>query len=271
MLQPHPLLLDRVQYGLVLLFQLLQTLIGHSTLLALEFWLAAFYRARGMPRERGQGIRKILGALGPGVVSGAANDDPSCISTCAVAGAAFGYLTLWTAVFLLPLAWAVQLMSSRLGMITGRGLAGAVRVNFPAWVVLATCGLLFVANVINIGADLGGMAEAAEMVTGIPAVYWTPLWADGARISDVPPALPHHRAPLQVAYPGAVRLRGGGLPGRCGLGTGAAVFASCRRWSTRARTWPCWWEFWELRSLLICFSGRPRSKWRRITCAAGSP
>lgn len=130
-----------------------------------------------MPRERGRGIRKILGALGPGVVSGAANDDPSCISTCAVAGAAFGYLTLWTAVFLLPLAWAVQLMSSRLGMITGRGLAGAVRVNFPAWVVLATCGLLFVANVINIGADLGGMAEAAEMVTGIRAVYWTPLWA----------------------------------------------------------------------------------------------
>src|ERR1700694_837589 len=114
---------------------------------------------------------------GPGLITGAADDDPSGISTYSVAGAAFGYAPLWTVLFSLPLMAAVQLMCARLGMVTGRGLAGAVRRRYPRWVLWGTCALLVVANVINIGADLGGMAEATAMVTGIDSRLWTPVYA----------------------------------------------------------------------------------------------
>jgi NRAMP (natural resistance-associated macrophage protein)-like metal ion transporter len=72
---------------------------------------------------------------------------------------------------------AVQLMCARLGMVTGRGLAGAIRIRYPRWVLWMACVLLLIANVFNIAADLGGMAEAMHMVTGIPAYFWTPLFA----------------------------------------------------------------------------------------------
>src|SRR5947209_14888123 len=72
---------------------------------------------------------------------------------------------------------AVQLMCARLGMVTGRGLAAVVRRHYPPWVLWGACLLLTVANVINIGADLGGMADAMEMVTGLPAPVWTPVFA----------------------------------------------------------------------------------------------
>ena len=72
---------------------------------------------------------------------------------------------------------AVQLMCARLGLVTGRGLASVVRRYYPRWVLWTSCALLLVANVVNIGADLGGMAEATEMVTGINSVFWTPLYA----------------------------------------------------------------------------------------------
>jgi NRAMP (natural resistance-associated macrophage protein)-like metal ion transporter len=111
--------------------------------------------------------------LGPGLITGAADDDPSGISTYSVAGASFGYGTLWTALFSFPMMSAVQLMCARLGMVTGRGLAAVVRRRYPRWVLWGTCSILIVANVVNIGADLGGMAETSRMVTGIPAWIWT--------------------------------------------------------------------------------------------------
>lgn len=113
---------------------------------------------------------------GPGVISGAANDDPSCIVTYSIAGAAFGYLTLWTSLFTFPLLAAVQLMCSRLGLITRRGLAKDVRLNYPRWVVFSICGMLVMANTITIGADLGGMAEVTQLVTGIPSYIWNPTY-----------------------------------------------------------------------------------------------
>jgi NRAMP (natural resistance-associated macrophage protein)-like metal ion transporter len=122
-------------------------------------------------------VRRFFAQLGPGLVTGAADDDPSGISTYAVTGAAFGYTTLWTALFSFPLMTAVQLMCAHLAMVTGRGLAGTVRRHFPHWVLWGACTLLIVANVFNIGADLGGMAEATAMMTGIRAYYWTPLYA----------------------------------------------------------------------------------------------
>ena len=72
---------------------------------------------------------------------------------------------------------AVQLMCARLGMVTGRGLAGVIRRRYPRWVLWGACVLLVVANVINIGADLGGMAEATQMVTGVTQYFWTPFYA----------------------------------------------------------------------------------------------
>lgn len=122
-------------------------------------------------------MRGFFADLGPGIITGAADDDPSGISTYSVTGASFGYAPLWTALFSFPLMAAVQLMCARLGMVTGRGLAGVVRRRYPRWVLWGSCALLIIANVVNIGADLGGMADATEMVTGIDSLVWTPLYA----------------------------------------------------------------------------------------------
>jgi NRAMP (natural resistance-associated macrophage protein)-like metal ion transporter len=133
---------------------------------------------RRPPARRAHGrVHEFFAGLGPGLITGAADDDPSGISTYSVSGAAFGYAPLWTALFSFPLMAAVQLMCARLGMVTGRGLAGVVRRRYPRSILWGSCALLIVANVINIGADLGGMAEATELVTGIGRVFWTPVYA----------------------------------------------------------------------------------------------
>jgi NRAMP (natural resistance-associated macrophage protein)-like metal ion transporter len=111
------------------------------------------------------------------LITGAADDDPSGISTYSVAGASLGYAPLWTALFSFPLMTAVQLMCARLGLVTGLGLAGVIRRRYPSWVLWGACLLLVIANVINIAADLGGMAEATRMVTGIPATLSVALYA----------------------------------------------------------------------------------------------
>lgn len=132
------------------------------------------HAARGVAPRR---VRRFFGQLGPGLITGAADDDPSGISTYSVTGASFGYAPLWTALFSFPLMAAVQLMCARLGMVTGRGLAGVIRRTYPPWVLWGACSLLIVANVVNIGADLGGMAKATEMVTGVTSLVWTPIYA----------------------------------------------------------------------------------------------
>lgn len=124
-------------------------------------------------------LRRYLAELGPGLITGAADDDPSGISTYSVAGAAFGYSILWTALFSFPLMAAVQLMCARLGMVTGKGLGGVIRSRYSAAVLWPACALLLVANIFNIAADLGGMGDAMQMVTGVSAYFWTPLFAAG--------------------------------------------------------------------------------------------
>jgi NRAMP (natural resistance-associated macrophage protein)-like metal ion transporter len=109
------------------------------------------------------------------LITGAADDDPSGISTYSVAGASLGYAPLWTALLSFPLMAAVQLMCARLGMVTGRGLAGVIRLRYPRWVLWGACLLLIVANLFNIGADLAGMAEVTGMVTGASGL-WAPLY-----------------------------------------------------------------------------------------------
>jgi len=88
--------------------------------------------------EKGNGstlLRRSFAVLGPGLITGAADDDPSGISTYSVAGAAYGYATLWIALFTFPLMAAIQLMCARPGMVTGRGLAAAVRTYYPRWML----------------------------------------------------------------------------------------------------------------------------------------
>ncbi len=127
--------------------------------------------------EPQNGLQQFLKDLGPGIITGAADDDPSGISTYSVAGASFGYATLWTALLSFPLMAAVQFMCAKLGMVTGCGLASVIRTRYPRWVLWLACSLVIVANIFNIGADLGGMADATQMITGISAFYWTPLFA----------------------------------------------------------------------------------------------
>ncbi len=117
-------------------------------------------------------LRRFWRALGPGVITGAADDDPSGIATYSVAGAQYGTSLLWTALVTWPLMAAVQTMCARIGMVTGRGLMGALRRKFPHSVLVAACGALFIANTINIGSDLSGMADAAELLTHVSSHVW---------------------------------------------------------------------------------------------------
>ena len=121
--------------------------------------------------------RGFFSGLGPGLITGAADDDPSGISTYSVTGAAFGYAPLWTALFSFPLMTAVQMMCARLGLVTGQGLASVIRSTYSKWVLWGACLLLVVANTVNIGADLGGMGKVTEMVTGVSSMFWTPVYA----------------------------------------------------------------------------------------------
>jgi len=130
-------------------------------------------------RTEGSGthVRRFFAELGPGLITGAADDDPSGISTYSVTGAAFGFAQLWTVFFAFPLMFGVQSMCARLGLVSGQGLAGVLRRRYPKPVLLGACALLAVANTVNIGADLGGMAEAMEMMTGMTGKLWLPLFA----------------------------------------------------------------------------------------------
>src|ERR1700685_4181529 len=121
-------------------------------------------------------VELFFADLGPGLITGCADDDPSGISTYSMSGAVFGYGLLWTALLSFPLMVAVQMMCGRLGMVTGRGLAGVVRRRYSKWVLWSACALLIVANVVNIAADLGRMADATHMITGINSLVWTPLY-----------------------------------------------------------------------------------------------
>jgi NRAMP (natural resistance-associated macrophage protein)-like metal ion transporter len=116
-------------------------------------------------RERFRSIA-LAKQLGPGLITGAADDDPSGIATYSQAGAQFGFGLLWTMLLTYPLMTAVQLISAQIGRVTGSGLAKNMGDLMPAWLVTGLVGLLFVANTINIGADLAAMGDAAELMAG---------------------------------------------------------------------------------------------------------
>ena len=122
-------------------------------------------------------IRALLKSIGPGVITGAADDDPSGIATYSVAGAQLGTKLLWTALLTWPLMAAVQMMCARIGKVTGQGLASNFRQRFPRWLLLAFILALLAANTINIAADLAGMADAAAMLSGINSRWFVVVFA----------------------------------------------------------------------------------------------
>src|ERR1700741_213893 len=119
-----------------------------------------------MPRSAKKNpVRRFFAILGPGLISGAADDDPSGIATYSIAGAQLVTVQLWTAFLTWPFMGCVQFMCARIGMVTGRGLASVFRQKFPRWLVISAAIALLIANTINVGADLAGMADAAAMWT----------------------------------------------------------------------------------------------------------
>ena len=120
---------------------------------------------------------KLLQVLGPGLITGAADDDPSGIATYSQVGAQFGYGLAWTLVFSYPLMVAIQEISARIGRVTGFGIAGNLRRHYPAWLSGSIVLLLLIANLINLGADLGAMGAALKLLIGGPALIYVVLFA----------------------------------------------------------------------------------------------
>lgn len=121
--------------------------------------------------------RKLLPVLGPGLITGAADDDPSGIATYSQVGAQFGYGLAWTLVFSYPLMVAIQEISARIGRVTGFGIAGNLRRHYPAWLSGSIVLLLLIANLINLGADLGAMGAALKLLIGGPALLYVALFS----------------------------------------------------------------------------------------------
>jgi NRAMP (natural resistance-associated macrophage protein)-like metal ion transporter len=125
----------------------------------------------GMPVKQPE-RPKLRDILGPGLITGASDDDPSGIATYSQAGAQFGYGLTWTLLFSYPLMVAIQQISARIGRVTGIGLAGNLRLHFPPWSLHGVVALLLIANTINIGADLGAMGAALNLLVGGPTLLY---------------------------------------------------------------------------------------------------
>ena len=135
--------------------------------------------------DSGSGFLKLLGKLGPGLVTGASDDDPSGIATYSQVGAQFGFAMLWTMVFSYPLMAATQEISAWIGRVTGMGIAGNIRRHYSVWVLYPVVTLLLAANVFNLGADIEAMGSALRLLIGGPAH----LYAVGFSIISVVTAI----------------------------------------------------------------------------------
>jgi NRAMP (natural resistance-associated macrophage protein)-like metal ion transporter len=136
-------------------------------------WAAQREPARLEPGKR----RNFLSILGPGLITGAADDDPSGIATYSQAGAQFGYSTGWVMLFTWPLMVAIQEISARIGRVTGKGIAANLREHYSPWLLYGIVALLVIANFINLGADLGAMADALRLLVGGPSGLYVILFA----------------------------------------------------------------------------------------------
>ena len=207
-------------------------------------------------------MRLLLRSLGPGVIAGAADDDPSGIATYSVAGAQLGTKLLWTALLTWPLMAAVQMTCARIGKVTGQGLAGNFKQRFPRWLLSVFIVALLVANTINIAADLAGMADAAEMLSGVKSHVFVLVFA--VLISWATVRLHYHQIANMLkwlvlvlfAYPITAFVAGADWSGVLR----ATLVPRCHIPEMNGRRWS---QFSAPRSALICFSGRPVKRLKR--------
>ncbi len=129
--------------------------------------------------------RRLLALLGPGLITGASDDDPSGIATYSQVGAQFGYGMSWVMLFSWPLMAAIQEISARIGRVTGQGIAGNIRLHYPRSLLRVIVFLLLVANIINLGADLGAMGEALRLLIGGPGRLYVVVFATGCALLEV--------------------------------------------------------------------------------------
>ena len=139
--------------------------------------------ARHWTRRRPR--RGLPALLGPGLITGASDDDPSGIATYSQAGAQFGYSMVWVMLFTWPLMAAIQEISARIGRVTGHGIAGNIRRYYPPWLLRGIVALLLAANIINLGADLGAMGEALRLLIGGPSHLYVVAFAVGCALLEV--------------------------------------------------------------------------------------
>ena len=118
--------------------------------------------------EHPHGLKKLLAVVGPGLITGASDDDPSSVGTYAVTGAQSGYGNLWTALVTYPLMAAVQGMCARIGLVSGKGLAATIKQYYPGWVLYPVVSLLVIATTFNVGADLVAIAAGINLLVPIP-------------------------------------------------------------------------------------------------------
>src|SRR3954452_18488908 len=133
-------------------------------------------------RQRRLNWRRVVG---PSLITGASDDDPSGIATYSQTGAQFGFALSWTMILTFPLMCAVQMISARIGRVTGRGLAGNIVRLYPAAPANSLVALLLIANTINIGADLGAMGESTALVTGLPPCAFLLVFATFCAAAEV--------------------------------------------------------------------------------------
>ncbi len=165
---------------------------------------------------------RLLGILGPGLITGASDDDPSGIATYSQAGAQMGFGSLWMMLFSYPLMAVTQEISARIGRTTGHGLAGTLRRHYPPWLVQICILLLVIANVINLGADLGAMGDTAALLIGGPEPLYVLLF--GTICVSMQILLQVHAVcrGLEVADVGTVGLFRDGADGGRAVGPGLA-------------------------------------------------
>ncbi len=137
-----------------------------------------------MAKDSDEKVKSLLERLGPGLVTGAADDDPSGVGTYSQVGAQFGFNMLWTMLFSLPLMFAVQEISARIGRVTGKGIGANLR-SYPKWITYPVIALLLIANTINIGADIAAMGASAKLLIGGPPLLYAVLFAVVSTLLEV--------------------------------------------------------------------------------------
>ena len=212
-----------------------------------------------------------LARVGPGLITGVADDDPSGIATYSQAGAQFGLNMLWTMPLAFPLMAAMQSMCARIGRVTGKGLAANIKQAFPPVVVRSVVVLLLIANTLNIAADVAAMGEVAELVTGIDRHVMTLVFVLGTLVLQI--FVPYHRYVRlsQMADAVAARLRRGAVHRARALGRGGAAHGlAAVHGSTPARP-PSSSASSAPPSAPICSSGRPPRRSRTCSAARAPP